>query len=214
MGRMVRSCLQSLLKLVNSIIGMVGIAMILYSLWMLRIWHQNLVHSSSYGIPETHAPWFMYTFLGLGITLCFITCTGYIAVETINGHCLSCYMVFVFLLFLFEAGIIADIFINKDWEEDFPEDPTGKFNEFKNFVRTNFEMCKWVGLVVLVAQALSIFLAMILRAVGPHPRRDYDSDDDYTPARLPLLKNHAPQPQFGVEPHMAPMIDPWSSRSH
>ena len=33
---------------------------------------------------------FIYTFLGLGISLCLITCSGHIAAETANGHCLSC----------------------------------------------------------------------------------------------------------------------------
>ena len=38
---------------------------------------------------------FMYTFLGLGITLCVITCTGHVAAETANGCCL--YLVSFFL---------------------------------------------------------------------------------------------------------------------
>ncbi|RWW55879.1 hypothetical protein BHE74_00037450 [Ensete ventricosum] len=42
-------------------------------------------------------------------------------------------------------------------------------------------------------EAMSLFLAMILRALGPDSRND--SDDEYLPARLPLLRNqvqHAP----------------------
>lgn len=31
---------------------------------------------------------FIYTILGLGISLCFITCSGHIAAETANGCCL------------------------------------------------------------------------------------------------------------------------------
>lgn len=38
MARMARSCIQSLLKLVNSGLGMVGIALIVYSVWMFRVW--------------------------------------------------------------------------------------------------------------------------------------------------------------------------------
>lgn len=37
----------------------------------------------------------MYTFLGLGISLCVITCTGHVAAETANGCCL--YLVSFFL---------------------------------------------------------------------------------------------------------------------
>ncbi|KAG8364696.1 hypothetical protein BUALT_Bualt18G0025300 [Buddleja alternifolia] len=80
MGRMTRTCFQSLLKVVNSGLGMVGIAMILYALWMLRVW---LRHLDSPAIP-----WFIYTILGIGVVLCVITCSGHIAAETANGCCL------------------------------------------------------------------------------------------------------------------------------
>ncbi|XP_058078070.1 tetraspanin-19 [Magnolia sinica] len=204
MGRIVRSCLQSLLKLVNSAIGMVGIAMILYSLWMFRIWYKQ-IDGDHFPIP-----WFIYAFLGLGITLCVITCSGHIAAETLNGHCLSCYMVFVFLLFLLEAAVTADVLLNRHWEDDFPEDPTGRFDEFKNFVKLNFEICKWIGSLIVAAQGLSIFVAMILRALGPDHGSYYDSDDEYAPARLPLLKNHVQQIPYVADPLFPLKNDSWN----
>ncbi|CAK9177600.1 unnamed protein product [Ilex paraguariensis] len=86
---MARSCIQSLLKLVNSVIGMVGVAMLLYALWMLRVWGNHTGHFPHPFIgPDTPVPWFIYTFLGLGVTLCVITCSGHIAAETANGCCL------------------------------------------------------------------------------------------------------------------------------
>lgn len=39
-------------------------------------------------------------------------------------------------------------------------------------------------------QGLSLLLAMILKALGPH--QYYDSDDEYGPDRVPLLKNAPP----------------------
>jgi len=106
-------------------------------------------------------------------------------------------MLFVVLLLVIEAGVAADVFFNKNWEEDFPEDPTGQFDQVNNFVRENFDICKWVGLVVLVLQALSVLFAMILRAVGPYTGNECDSDDDYVPSRLdlrqPFLKSSIPQ---------------------
>ncbi|KAF5185978.1 Tetraspanin-19, partial [Thalictrum thalictroides] len=95
---------------------------------------------------------FIYTTLALGVSLCLIACSGHVAAETANGHCLSCYMVFIILLTLLEAAVTADIYLNRDWEEDFPSDPTGKFDEFKHFVRSNFDFCKWVCLFVVAAQ--------------------------------------------------------------
>lgn len=51
MGRMARCCTQSLLKLVNSGLGMAGIGLIVYSLWMLRVWFR---HEESVEAP---IPW-------------------------------------------------------------------------------------------------------------------------------------------------------------
>ncbi|MQL88632.1 hypothetical protein Taro_021191, partial [Colocasia esculenta] len=217
MGRMGRICLQSFLKLVNSVIGMVGVGMILYAMWMLRVWYRQM--NGDWRGPDSSAPWFIFTFLGLGISLCVITCSGHIAAETANGHCLSCvsfspihYMVLVFLLVLLEASITADVFLNRSWEEDFPEDPTGRFDELKDFVRSNFEMCKWIGLMIVGAQALSILLAMVLRALGPDREGDYDSDDDYIPTRLPLLRNHQNPSYAHVDSHAK--NENWSLKIH
>lgn len=43
-------------------------------------------------------------------------------------------------------------------------------------------------------QGLSMLMAIILKALGPYPGRDYGSDDDFQPERLPLLKNYVPPP--------------------
>ncbi|ONK63986.1 uncharacterized protein A4U43_C07F20940 [Asparagus officinalis] len=203
MGRWARVCLQSTLKVVNSILGFAGMGMILYSLWLIRVWYRH-------GVPDSASPWFMYAFLGLGISLCLITCSGYIAAETANGHCLSCYMVVVFLLLALEAAITADVFLNRNWEEDFPDDPSGKFDEFKDFVRSNFEMCKWISLSIAATQALSIFIAMVLRVLGPERMINYDSDDDYVPTRLPLLRNQAPRTSYVTDPVLPQKNESWN----
>ncbi|KAK6252943.1 hypothetical protein QUC31_014663 [Theobroma cacao] len=205
MVRVVRSCVQSILKLVNSIIGMVGTAMILYAIWLIRVWQREIGDFFPFEGSDYAAPWFIYTFLGLGVTLCVITCSGHIAAETANGCCLYFYMAFTFLLLMLEAAVTTDVFLNNDWEEDFPVDPSGSFNKFKNFIRSNFEFCKWIGFSVVSVQGLCILLAMILKALGPH--QYYESDDDIDPARVPLLKNavHPPyvvgSPAYGSHSH-------------
>ncbi|KAF3444155.1 hypothetical protein FNV43_RR13845 [Rhamnella rubrinervis] len=193
MVRVVRSCIQSILKLVNSVMAMVGMAMILYAVWMIRIWQRHM-DQLPFGGSDFPAPWFIYSFLGLGTTLCVITCSGHIAAETANGCCLCLYMVFVFLILMLEAGVTADVFLNRDWEEDFPADQTGNFNEFKDFVRSNFNICKWIGLSIVSIQGLTLLLAMILKALGPH--HYYDSDDDFAPDTAPLLKNAVHSPSY------------------
>ncbi|XP_022764052.1 uncharacterized protein LOC111309283 isoform X1 [Durio zibethinus] len=35
---------------------------------------------------------------------------------------------------------------------EFPVDPSGGFNRFKDFVRSNFEFCKWIGLSIMSVQ--------------------------------------------------------------
>lgn len=201
--------MQALLKVINSFIGMAGIAMILYALWMFRAWQRH----TGPPLPDTPLPWFIYSFLCIGVVLCVITCSGHIAAETANGCCLCFYMLFVFVLLLIEAAVTVDIILNRNWEEDFPVDPTGNLDEFKDFVKENYDICKLIGLVVVAVQGTSILLAIILRALGPHPERYYDSDDDYSPDRVPLLRHYVPAPSYAVaDPNHASKCDSWNIR--
>ncbi|KAF4363801.1 hypothetical protein F8388_000466, partial [Cannabis sativa] len=191
MVTIVKSCLKSLLKLVNSILGFVGIAMILYGLWMMRVWQRDMEDFSFDDLLST-TPWFIYTFLGVGVTLCLITCLGHLAATSSNGCCLSCvsfplYMMMILLLLLLETAIVTDILLNSDWEKDIPNDRTGRFNDFKDSIKSNYKILQWIGLIIVLAQVLSILLALILRCKGRN--EDYDSDDESSPARLPLIKN-------------------------
>uniref|UniRef100_A0A6N2LTE3 Tetraspanin-19 n=2 Tax=Salix viminalis TaxID=40686 RepID=A0A6N2LTE3_SALVM len=151
MASVMRSCIQSILKLLNCVIGMVGIAMMLYAVWLIRVWQREIGDFPFFDDDDDDefTPWFIYTFLGLGVALSMITFLGHIAAETANGCCLYLYMLFVFLLIMLEAGVTADIFFNRDWEEDFPEDPSGSFDQFKGFIRSSFQLCKWIGLSVV-----------------------------------------------------------------
>ncbi|KAJ9690434.1 hypothetical protein PVL29_012866 [Vitis rotundifolia] len=187
MARLVKSFLQSMLKLVNLVMGMVGVTMILYGLWMMRVWERDMQGSSSDSFEPPHFPWFIWASIITGISFCVITSVGHIAADTANGHCLSCYMVILVSLLLLETALAADIFLNSDWEKDLPEDPTGRFDDFKDFVNSNIEMFQWIGLLIVLAQGISILLAMVLRTSERGQVSNYDSDDDYTPARNPLL---------------------------
>ncbi|XP_055961405.1 tetraspanin-19-like isoform X2 [Mercurialis annua] len=153
MGSTAMTLLRSILKMVNSVMAVVGIAMIFYGLWMVRIWQRDMEESSS---SSTHpydsaAPWFIYTFLSIGITLCLITCLGHISAESSNTFCLSCYTVIISIILLIETAVAADILLNSDWEKDLPEDPTERFHDFKNFVNSNFDVFKWIGTFYLIS---------------------------------------------------------------
>lgn len=58
-----------------------------------------------------------------------------------------------------------------------------------------------------------MLLATILRNLGPHPERCYDSDDDYIPDRVPLLKNYGhPCYAVGADPIYGSKNDSWNVR--
>ncbi|XP_041026568.1 tetraspanin-19-like isoform X1 [Juglans microcarpa x Juglans regia] len=148
MGSIAKTCLRSLLKVANSAMGIVGIMLILYSCWMIRVWQRD----SSHVDYSSTGPWFMYTFLGIGVTMGVITCLGHIAADSAHGYCLSCYVVIISFLLLLETAMSADILLNSDWEKDLPEDPTGRFHDFEDFVKSNFDFCKWIGFMIILAQ--------------------------------------------------------------
>lgn len=188
-----RTCIKLGMKIINSIFTLVGIAMITYSLWMLKKWygsHQNL--TSLHGAPPR--PWFIYTFLSMGMILCFVTFIGHIAIETINRNYLAIYIFSLLLLLILQGGAIARVLLDTKWEDDIPDDPTGRFKQLKEFIKNNLSICKCVGLIALVVQAATVFLAFILRILGPDPRRYCDSDYEYRHFRHDLQQSFLIQP--------------------
>ncbi|XP_057751811.1 tetraspanin-19-like [Arachis stenosperma] len=186
--------LRSFFKFFNSIMGMVGMSMIIYGLWIIKIWLEERedVPPTFEFVSET---WFAYTLICSGVFMCVVTCLGHMAADSMNGYCLSCYMVSMIIILLLEGAVTADILLNSDWEKDLPEDPTGKFSDFMDFVESNFDVCKWIMLVIISAQGLSTIIALVLKAHGPDS--NYDSDYDYyTRSRLSLLYHNAQPPPF------------------
>ncbi|KAK4344699.1 hypothetical protein RND71_034875 [Anisodus tanguticus] len=148
---MATPCCQSfiafLLKFLNFLQTFIGVSIIIYSAYMLNHWQ----HHHQYVLPpNTHAelsnfasiltledgyqlnknslpaPWFIYAFMGIGIILCCITCIGHVGAEAVNGCCL-CF--------------------------DLPMDPTGELHSLRTFIEQNMDVCKWIGIVVVVIQA-------------------------------------------------------------
>ncbi|KAI3456277.1 hypothetical protein Pfo_012940 [Paulownia fortunei] len=113
---MVKKCLKSSLKLLNSSMGLGGIAIIIYGVLMIRVWQPDEEGSSS---DQFTIPWFFHAFLGVGIALCAITCLGHIAAQTANTYCLSCYIIIVLLLLVLETVIMADLFLDPNWGKGF-----------------------------------------------------------------------------------------------
>ncbi|KAB1221932.1 Tetraspanin-19 [Morella rubra] len=160
MGRIAKSCLRSLLKVSNSVMGIVGIAMILYSFWMMRVWQREMDSSSSHRAFNATDPW-IYLRIQLG---------GY-----------------DMILIRFCEVKLQYIF-------------------------------QWIGLLIILAQGLSILLTVALRNIGPNQRSyyNYDSDGDYAPERLPLVDNKVQPPPYVkviADPRFASTNTIWNAPS-
>ncbi|KAM7527367.1 hypothetical protein LguiB_030777 [Lonicera macranthoides] len=141
------------------------------------------------GMIKLHAPapWFIYAFMGLGVVLCCITCIGHIAAEAINGFCLCCYSLLTTVLILLEVALVVFIALDHHWERDLPFDPTGELDALRGFVEANLDLCKWVGILVVIIQALSLLFAIILRAMVSSQRLEEENDDIEEPLLNPQV---------------------------
>ncbi|WCJ38167.1 Tetraspanin family protein [Euphorbia peplus] len=174
----------------------------------------NLFSDDGLGIPfnslELPPPWFIYSFMGVGIIMCCITLIGYIAAEAINGCCLCFYTILKIVLILLEVSLVTFIAVDHHWDKDLPLDPTGELQNLRSFIEDNVHISKWVGIAVITIQALSLLLAIVLRAMVSTQRSDSEYEDDFENGRgrtwEPLL-NQSGQPS-GSGNHS----DIWSSR--
>ncbi|XP_060191705.1 tetraspanin-19-like [Lycium barbarum] len=188
MVRPLKSCLQLSLKIANITIGFMGIAMLIYGVWMIRVWQRDAADSPS--SPDyAQFPWFIHAFLGVGTALCAITCLGHIGANSANSCCLSFYIFIIFVLLLLEIGMGADVFLNSDWEKDLPEDPSGRFDDFKDFVKSNSDGCQWIALLCVLTQVGCILLATILRTLGQVKEYSDGNEGEYAEPSAPLLRS-------------------------
>lgn len=181
MVRTMKRCLQVTLKVLNATMGLLGIAMIIYGVWMIRAWERDAEHNSPHHAHDDEGyalPWLIHAFVGIGVALCGITFLGHLAADTGNSCCLSCYSFIIFLLLLLDAAMLADILLNSDWEKDLPDDPSGRFNEFKDFVNSNIRLCQWVAFLIFLAQGCSILIATLIKTLGADERMYYETEND------------------------------------
>ncbi|KAJ4869101.1 Tetraspanin-20 [Raphanus sativus] len=165
-------------------------------------------HLRSLDLP---APWFIYSFMAIGILVCIVTVIGFIAAEAINGCCLCFYSILKTLVIILEAALVGFIAIDRHWEKDLPYDPTGELTSLRAFIEANIDICKWVGVGVVAIQLLSLLLAMVLRAMVSPRQSELDDEDDYenpiNRARENLLAPQTNQTSSGSS-----NIDNWRSR--
>ncbi|XP_020259944.1 tetraspanin-18-like isoform X2 [Asparagus officinalis] len=144
-----QSSTSSFLKFLNYLQTFAGAFVLLYSLWMLNDWNRH-------GVDKSSAPWFVYTMMAFGVFMCLIALVGYIAAGVVNGFCLCSYAVFILILILIEAGLMADLLFNEHWEEDFPHDATEELKSLRAFIEANIDIFKWVAVTLVVVQDMPI----------------------------------------------------------
>ncbi|CAK9163484.1 unnamed protein product [Ilex paraguariensis] len=115
-------------------------------------------------------------------------------------------------LILLEVALVAFVALDHHWEKDLPFDPTGELYRIRAFIENNVEVCKWVGISLVVIQVLSLLLAMILRAMVSIRREDSDIEGGYDVSdRTPLLNPQLSQ-TYGSIKGIRTHSDSWSSR--
>ncbi|KAL9246913.1 hypothetical protein vseg_020392 [Gypsophila vaccaria] len=231
---------ECLLKLLNFLMTLAGLAMVGYGIYLFVIYKQTDVApayppvsadafvqlgrpflmamslSSNNIFDNLPKAWFIYLFIGVGAFLFIISCCGCIGASTRNGCCLATYAVFIVLLILVELGCAAFIFFKEDWDDQIPKDKTGNFEMIFDFLDDHWDVAKWVLLGVVVFEALLFLLTVIVRAVN-RPA-DYDSDEEFINPRQsfkqPLINRASPAtgvPVTGADQN-APRNDAWSAR--
>ncbi|RRT68686.1 hypothetical protein B296_00008658 [Ensete ventricosum] len=83
-----RCLLNHALRVANLVVNLCGMAMIIYSLWLLKIWNRGVadLDATASSFPT---PWFIYTLLGVGIVVCFAAVVGHVVPNSVNPTALS-----------------------------------------------------------------------------------------------------------------------------
>ncbi|KAB2077475.1 hypothetical protein ES319_A06G102900v1 [Gossypium barbadense] len=113
MTRCSRCCLHYSMKIVNLIMNFLGIAIIVYSLWLQKKWNIGVAQLLSF--PSIPNPWFIYTCFGVGIAVCLSSLFSFIVSNCISTSVLCTYIFSVCSLLLLEIAVIVTIFFKNDW---------------------------------------------------------------------------------------------------
>ncbi|XVF48529.1 hypothetical protein PTKIN_Ptkin03bG0198000 [Pterospermum kingtungense] len=164
MTRCARCCLHYAMKIVNLIMNFLGIAIIVYSLWLQKKWNDGAAELPSY--PSLPTPWFIYSCFGMGIAVCLSTLFSYMVSNCINNSILCIYIFSICSLLFLEVVVIVTIFFKYDWTSLISKYIDTNHEDFKSFVIFHEKMCQLIAIMILVPQVSVIALAIILWTVG------------------------------------------------
>ncbi|KAK1272470.1 Tetraspanin-19 [Acorus gramineus] len=184
---------ECLLKLLNFLLTLAGLAMIGYGIYLLVEWNKVSPEVGPAAPPSVYGP----EVLKLGRPM--------LVLATLSES---------FLDKLPKAWYGS---VSWTFSSAIPADKTGDFDMIYHFLKENWKIAKWVILGVVILQALAFLLALIVRAANR--LAEYDSDDEYiaprNAVRQPLINRQGipatgvPVPNFDQRPSRN---DAWSTR--
>lgn len=169
-------------------------------------------------------PWFIYAFFGAGLFTFITAATGLVGAARNNRVCLGLYAFLAIVLLLAQGALALAFFADAHWQKRFPPDETGEARKLRRWIAHRMDVCKWIGLALLLLQVLSVALAFALSAAQARALEgDSEEEDEVWGRRQPLLDASAAGATAGttwppgdVEAPAAPSTpaqeDPWSQR--
>ncbi|KAF5748249.1 tetraspanin-19-like isoform X1 [Tripterygium wilfordii] len=162
-----RCWLHDSIRIVNLIINLLGVAMIIYCLWLQKKWMEGVAElPQSTSIPKL---WFINASLGVGITVCLSAICGHMVANCISNYALCAYIFAICSSLLLEVAVIVAIFFKIDWRKEIPKYIDEHHYEFRSFVIFHLEMCRFTVIFMLLPQIYVTVLASILCAIGIEP---------------------------------------------
>ncbi|KAJ6962991.1 tobamovirus multiplication protein 2A-like [Populus alba x Populus x berolinensis] len=168
-----KGCLECLLKLLNFLLTLVGLAMIGYGIYLFVEYKRA---DDNVGLVSTPSDGQGLTLLGRPMLIAVSLS------ESIFDRLPKAWFIYLFIA----VGVL-------------PTDKSGDFDMIYKFLKENWNIVKWVALGIVILEALIFLLTLVVRAVNRPV--DYDSDDEFIASRQqtrqPLL-NRPPAPATGV----------------
>ncbi|BDA51132.1 Tobamovirus multiplication protein 2A [Coccomyxa sp. Obi] len=229
------STLRVLLRLTNALLALLGLAMLGYAVYMFLKFNNTDFPSFGAAVdgdpspaptptpvppptlpppppPPSHKlsfPWFIFAFGGVGLFTCITAASGLAGVSWNSRALLGVYSVLLVVMLLAQAVVAAALFTDKSWRKYLPPDETGEFKRIERFVKSKLDVCRWVGLAVLVVQLLSLALAYALSTAQQRLLEvSDDEEDEVWGRRRPLLSSEPASPMERGDAR----TDAWSAR--
>ncbi|XP_062097413.1 uncharacterized protein LOC133803399 isoform X2 [Humulus lupulus] len=203
-----RCCLHHSMRVANLFVNLCGVAMIIYSLWLLKKWKLGVSHLPIVlYIPK---PWFIYACLGVGIAICLSTLFGHIVTNSTNNYILCIYIFSICSLLFLQFGVVISVFFKIDWDvvrliisqncilhqiklylnpfihmyvfvlQQFSKYIDEYHTGFMSFVIFHLNMCRLIVIMCLVPQMNVIIIGIILWGVGVEARSSQPSHFNIT----------------------------------